>query len=76
MCWKRWRCRRLQAAVRKEALAVSTIVETVRLQKGGKSSASRKENKDNEIRDVKYTLLPCRLHQLPSSSAASLPADI
>ena len=32
-CWKRCSCRRLQAAVKKEVPAVSTIVETSRLQR-------------------------------------------
>jgi len=51
-------------------------VETGRLQKAENLQPQEHNKNNNEIRDVKYTLLLCRLHQLPSSSAVSLPADI
>jgi len=51
-------------------------METGMLQKAENLQRQEKNKKYNHIRDVKYRLLPCLLHQLPSSSAASLPPDI
>ena len=42
--------------------AVSTIVETGMLQKAENLQRQEKNKHRNDIRDVKYRLLPCQLH--------------